>query len=149
IMHCVLEYPTPYQHANLNVIKTLQEEFNEYIIGYSDHTKPDKNMDVVTTAVSLGAIVIEKHYTLDKSIPGNDHYHAMDPNDMVKLKERLDFQQKILGSKEINLDSQEAARKNARRSIVINQNLDAGTILKREMLEFKRPGTGISPSEVE
>lgn len=149
LLHCVLEYPTPYSHANLEVIKTLQEEFPQYIIGYSDHTKPDEFMDVVKTAVALGAPVIEKHYTLDKTLSGNDHYHAMDPDDMKKLKKALEFQMEIRGSKVLNLETQEAARQNARRSIVAAKNILAGTALTREMLTFKRPGTGISPSELE
>lgn len=149
ILHCVLEYPTPYEHANLDVIETLKETFPQYVIGYSDHTKPDANMDVVKTAVALGAPVIEKHYTLDKSLPGNDHYHAMDPDDMAKLKEGLEFQISIRGNKEIDLESQNAARHNARRSIVLTQDVTVGTVLTREMLTFKRPGTGISPAEVE
>lgn len=149
ILHCVLEYPTPYEHANLNVIETLKEEFPEYIIGYSDHTKPDEYMDVIKTAVALGAPVIEKHYTLDKSLSGNDHYHAMDPEDMVKLKSALDFQMKVRGSKEINLDTQSAARENARRSIVLTKDIAEGTELTKEHLTFKRPGIGISPSRID
>lgn len=148
ILHCVLEYPTPYEHANLDVIETLKAEFPEYIIGYSDHTKPDEQMDVIKTAVALGAPIIEKHYTLNKSLPGNDHYHAMDPEDMKKLKKALDFQVKIRGNKEINLESQSAARQNARRSIVLTQDVEEGMILTKEMLTFKRPGIGISPSRI-
>lgn len=148
ILHCVLEYPTPYEDGNLDVIATLREEFPQYIIGYSDHTRPDKNMDVVKTAVALGAPVIEKHYTLDKTLAGNDHYHAMDPEDMKVLKEGLEFQMKIRGHKEINLDSQAAARKNARRSIVLTKDVTAGTELTGEMLTFKRPGIGITPGRV-
>ena len=148
ILHCVLEYPTPYEHANLDVIETLKAEFPEYIIGYSDHTKPDEQMDVIKTAVALGAPIIEKHYTLNKSLPGNDHYHAMDPEDMKKLKKALDFQVKIRGNKEINLESQITARQNARRSIVLTQDVEEGMILTKEMLTFKRPGIGISPSRI-
>ncbi|MCZ0717296.1 N-acetylneuraminate synthase family protein [Aerococcus kribbianus] len=149
LLHCVLEYPTPYEHANLNVIRSLKEEFPNYIIGYSDHTKPDTNMDVIKTAVAMGAPVIEKHYTLDKSLPGNDHYHAMDPEDMKVLKQGLDFQMQISGSTEIDIESQSAARQNARRSIVLTQAVKAGHQLRREDLTFKRPGTGLSPEHVE
>lgn len=149
ILHCVLEYPTPFEHANLDVIKTLQEEFPQYTIGYSDHTRPDELMDVVKTAVALGAPVIEKHYTLNKSLPGNDHYHAMDPDDMKKLKKGLEFQMKVRGSQEINLETQAAARQNARRSIVLTQDLTAGTVLAEDHLTFKRPGHGISPAQVD
>lgn len=148
LLHCVLEYPTPYEHSNLAVIQLLSEEFPQYIIGYSDHTRPDENMDIIKTAVALGAPVIEKHFTLDKTLPGNDHYHAMDPADMRKLKAGLDFQMKIRGHKEINLDSQASARLNARRSIVLTQDVAAGTTLTGEMLTFKRPGNGISPAHV-
>jgi len=148
ILHCVLEYPTPYEHANLDVIKTLKEEFPEYIIGYSDHTKPDGNMDVIKTAVALGAPVIEKHYTLDKTLSGNDHYHAMDPTDMKILKRGLDFQTLIRGTKDLNIESQSAARKNARRSIVLKKDIEKGSILTEEMLAFKRPGIGLAPSEI-
>lgn len=149
LLHCVLEYPTPYAHANLDLIKTLKAEFPDYTIGYSDHTKPDEQMDVIKTAVALGACVIEKHYTLDKSLAGNDHYHAMDPEDMKKLKKALDFQMTIRGSDEINLDTQQAARENARRSIVLTQDLPAGTVLTEDVLTFKRPGTGISPADIQ
>ncbi|WP_208558896.1 N-acetylneuraminate synthase family protein [Marinilactibacillus kalidii] len=149
LLHCVLEYPTPYDHANLEVIELLKEEFPECVIGYSDHTKPDEFMDVVKTAVALGAPVIEKHYTLDKTLPGNDHYHAMDPEDMKMLKRALEFQMKIRGNKELNLDTQNAARKNARRSIVADTDIPAGTEITREMITFKRPGHGISPSEID
>lgn len=81
ILHCVLEYPTPYEHANLNKIASLKEKYKDLIIGYSDHTKPDACADVIKTAYNLGAVVIEKHFTLDKTLKGNDHYHAMDPED--------------------------------------------------------------------
>lgn len=83
-MHCVLEYPTPYAHANLNKIVSLKNRYPDVIIGYSDHTKPDADADIVKTAFNLGAIVVEKHFTLDKNFPGNDHYHAMDPADAKK-----------------------------------------------------------------
>ncbi|RAV72866.1 N-acetylneuraminate synthase family protein [Aerococcus tenax] len=148
IMHCVLEYPTPFEDANLNVISSLIKEFPDYVIGYSDHTRPDPQMDVVKTAVALGAKVIEKHYTLDKTLPGNDHYHAMDPDDMKVLKEGLEFQMKVRGQAVADLEAQAAARKNARRSIVLTQDVKAGTILTEDMLTFKRPGTGIAPGKV-
>lgn len=150
ILHCVLEYPTPYEHANLDMIKSLKEAFPDYVIGYSDHTKPDPNMDVIKAAVALGAPVIEKHFTLDKTLPGNDHYHAMDPDDMLKLKEGLSFLMEIRGSKDkISLESEAAARMNARRSLVSDQLISKGTVITEDMLTFKRPGTGISPSEIE
>jgi N-acetylneuraminate synthase len=149
VMHCVLEYPTPYEDANLDMILSLKKEFPNKLIGYSDHTKPDECMDVIKTAWLLGATVIEKHFTLDKTLKGNDHYHAMDPSDAKKIKEGLEFIKTIRGNEQKKcLDSEMISRMNARRSIVVNTNIKAGTIITKEMITFKRPGIGISPSEV-
>lgn len=149
IMHCVLEYPTKYENANLNRIITLKEKFPDVIIGYSDHTKVDDSVEVIKTAYNLGAIVIEKHFTLDKNLIGNDHYHAMAPQDIVKIQQGINFINKIRGKYElIYLEAEESARINARRSLVVNQYIKKGTILTREMLTFKRPGTGICPSKI-
>ena len=119
LLHCVLEYPTPYEHANLNKIVSLKKEFKDLVIGYSDHTKPDECVDVIKTAYNLGALVIEKHFTLDKTLKGNDHYHAMDTNDARKIILGIDFIDKIRGSYEVKcLKSENISRENARRSIV-------------------------------
>ncbi|MGJ7045471.1 N-acetylneuraminate synthase family protein [Thermoanaerobacterium thermosulfurigenes] len=150
LLHCVLEYPTPYEHANLNKIVSLKNKYPDLIIGYSDHTKPDKDADIIKTAYNLGAIVIEKHFTLDKTLKGNDHYHAMDVDDAKKIISGIEFINKIRGSYELKyLDSEIEARKNARRSLVAACNIKKGDIITKEMLTFKRPGTGISPSEIE
>ena len=150
LLHCVLEYPTPYEHANLLKIKTLVEKFPNCIIGYSDHTKPDVHKDVIKAAYLMGAKVIEKHFTLDKTLKGNDHYHAMDPSDIVEIKQGLDFIKQLEGNRElVCLDSEIAARINARRSIVTKQDIPQGTVITREMITFKRPGLGISPSQIE
>ncbi|MGO4995021.1 N-acetylneuraminate synthase family protein [Jeotgalibaca porci] len=150
LLHCVLEYPTPYQHANLNKIVSLKERFPQVIIGYSDHTKPDYYADVIKTAYNLGAIVIEKHFTLDKTLPGNDHYHAMDPEDAKKMVEGIAFIESIRGSYEIkSLETEKAARMNARRSLVTAVDVKAGESITKDMLTFKRPGTGISPTDID
>lgn len=150
LLHCVLEYPTPFEHANLNRIVTLKDKYPDLIIGYSDHTKPDYHVDVIKTAYNLGALVIEKHFTLDKNLPGNDHYHAMDPVDARKIVDGISFINKIRGSYDIKcLESESTSRKNARRSLVSAVNIKAGEIITKEMLTFKRPGTGISPAEIE
>ena len=144
LMHCVLEYPTPYEHANLNKIVSLAKTFPDVIVGYSDHTKPDVNYDVLKTAYNLGAKVIEKHYTLDKTLSGNDHYHAMDNEDAKNIIEQIEYLDKIRGNYEIKcLDSELTARANARRSLVTACDIKAGTVLEEKMLTFKRPGTGI------
>lgn len=149
ILHCVLEYPTPSKHANLKRIQTLKHMFPEEIIGYSDHTKPTNGYDTVKAAYILGAQVIEKHYTLDKSLPGNDHYHAMDSEDIKRIVEEIEKLKVILGEGRIDyLESELGARQNARRSIVANRDIKKGEILAADDLTFKRPGCGISPSRI-
>lgn len=150
LLHCVLEYPTPYAHANLNKICTLREKYPDCIIGYSDHTKPDACADVIKTAYNLGAVVVEKHFTLDKTLSGNDHYHAMDPEDARKILSGIEFLDEIRGTYDLKcLESESAARMNARRSLVSTCEIPKGTRIEPGMLTFKRPGTGISPAEIE
>lgn len=150
LLHCVLEYPTPYEHANLGKIGKLKEKYKDLVIGYSDHTKPDNGYDVIKTAVSLGAKVIEKHFTLDKTLKGNDHYHAMDVADAKNILAAIDKVQMLIGSAELEcLESENTARLNARRSIVSQRDIKAGEKITEDMITFKRPGCGISPSELE
>ncbi len=149
LMHCILEYPTPYSHANLNKISSLKERYPGLDVGYSDHTKPDACADVIKTAYNLGAKVIEKHFTLDKTIPGNDHYHAMNPEDARGILDGIAFLEQIRGSYEIKpLDSEKNARRNARRSLISAGEIKKGAIVEEGMLTYKRPGTGISPEEL-
>lgn len=150
LLHCVLEYPTPYTHTNLNKIVSLCKKYPNIAIGYSDHTKPDVSFEVIKTAYNLGATVIEKHFTLDKTLKGNDHYHAMDPADAKKIKEGIAFIDTIRGDYEIKcLDSEMTARKNARRSLVAACFIKKGTMIDESMLTHKRPGTGINPGDIE
>lgn len=149
LCHCVLEYPTPYEHVNLRRIESLKQEFPDLIIGYSDHCKPDECCDVIKSAYILGAHVVEKHFTLDRTLPGNDHYHAMDPLDARKILSGIDFVETILGNGSLGFsETEQSARLNARRSIVAASDILAGTKITREMLTFKRPGTGIAPKEI-
>lgn len=149
LMHCVLEYPTPYEHTNLRKITTLKNRYPDLYIGYSDHSKPDTYYDVIKTAYLLGANVIEKHFTLDKCLKGNDHYHAMDVHDAINIIGSINNLEKILGSGDIRcLESEKIARLNARRSLVANMDIIKGEKVTSEMLTYKRPGTGISVSEI-
>lgn len=144
LMHCVLLYPTPYQHANLGMIKHMAQVFPEMIIGYSDHTLPEYMDDVLLTSWMLGAQVIEKHFTFDKSLPGNDHYHAMDYNDIVRFREKLEFQLSIMGHFQKHWIKEESvARTNARRSVVASRFIPKGKIIEEKDVVLKRPGTGI------
>ena len=150
IMHCVLSYPTSYEDANLLMIKDLVENFPDYEIGYSDHTKPDKDMTVLTTAYNYGATILEKHFTLDKTLQGNDHYHAMDPDDVIKFKSNVNFISKINGMRNKQpLICESSSRRQARRSVVAANDIPKGNVITSEDLTFKRPGTGIYPSEID
>lgn len=150
LLHCVLEYPTPYTEVNLNKIASLKEKYPDIVIGYSDHTKPKEGFDVIKTAYTLGATVVEKHYTLNKTLKGNDHYHAMDPNDAREILKGIEFIDMIRGNGEIKcLESEMVARANARRSVVSKGNIAKGTVITKDMLTYKRPGTGIAPSMID
>lgn len=150
LMHCVLEYPTPLDHANLNKIVSLRQQFPDVYVGYSDHTKPTEQMEIIQTAYTLGATVVEKHFTLNKTLKGNDHYHAMDPSDAKRILQAIEHLDAIRGSYELRcLDSEQTARKNARRSLVALTDIPQGAAITREMLTFKRPNSGISPSDIE
>ena len=146
ILHCVLSYPTLPENANLRIIETLKRTFPDVRIGYSDHVAPDPSMATVSTAYMLGAEVIEKHFTLDKNLPGNDHYHAGDPDDFKKAKDNADWIDTVLGSPvKTVLPCEEVPRREARRSLVLTRDMKQGEVLKESDIMAKRPGTGISP----
>ena len=127
------------------MIWDLRTKFPQHVPGYSDHTLP-QGMEVVKNAVLLGATVIEKHFTHDKKLPGNDHYHAMDKEDLKEFWKKWEFTEDLLGSfKLISLPDEEPARKNARRSLVAARDIPAGKIISTEDLTWKRPAHGISP----
>lgn len=149
LLHCVLNYPTPDENANLGMIFGLKRAFPDKIIGYSDHTLP-KDMQICKNAILLGATIIEKHFTHDKTLTGNDHYHAMDKNDLTKFKKDIEETFKILGKFEVSaLDDEKLARDNARRSLVASKDIKKGDIIKRDDLTFKRPASGISPKFID
>lgn len=147
IFHCVLSYPTDPKNANLRVIETLKQVFPDVRIGFSDHVAPDDTMMTLSTAYLLGAEVIEKHFTLDKKLPGNDHYHAGEPDDFKKAIDNFKLIDKILGSPEKTvLDCEIVPRREARRSLVLTRDMKAGEVIKAEDIMPKRPGTGIPPT---
>jgi sialic acid synthase SpsE len=146
LMHCVLNYPTSEYDANLGMIGDLRRRFPEALPGYSDHTEPDSGMTVLTTAVLMGARVLEKHFTHDRTLPGNDHYHAMDLDGLRTFRATMDRLERIIGSpSKAPLESEEIARQNARRSLVAARDIEAGATITEDDLTWKRPGTGISP----
>ncbi len=150
LLHCVLEYPTPLEDANLLKIRTLKEDFPDVYIGYSDHTRPTDDCDVIKCAYNLGAVLVEKHFTLDKTLKGNDHYHAMDPDDVRRIVSSVERIDMIRGSADlVCLETESAARRNARRSIVSKGSIGKGCVITADMLTTKRPGTGISPENID
>lgn len=157
LMHCVLSYPTKYSDANLNLIKILTKKFPHRLIGYSDHTMPDSNSQVLTEAFSLGAQIIEKHFT-HKRLKGkknNDHFHSMDYSDFLLFWENIQnekgnnkkFKKLITGNKKNRtvLNCEKISRRNARRSIFTLGNIKKGEKIKKRNIILKRPGDGISP----
>lgn len=146
LLHCVLSYPTRNEDANLAVIQTLKRIFPDVMVGYSDHTLPDPQMAILSTAFLYGAQVIEKHFTLDKTLPGNDHYHAGDPEDFKKAIENFELICTVTGSGEKTvLECEQVPRREARRSLVLTRSMKEGEEIQERDLMAKRPGTGIAP----
>lgn len=145
LLHCVLNYPTADENAALGMIPALKRVFPAHVVGYSDHTLPG-DMHILETAVLLGASVVEKHFTHDKSLPGNDHYHAMDMHDLRHFYEKIRKTLATIGPMTIRaLPDEEPARRNARRSLVAARDIVAGEKITGADLTWKRPAHGISP----
>ena len=148
LLHCILNYPTEDQNAHLGMIKDLQKRYTRNVIGYSDHTLPN-DMKVLEMATLLGAVILEKHFTHDKTLPGNDHYHAMDMHDLKRFNVNLERTFKILGVQEKHaLQEENPARANARRSLVASEVIYEGERVLEEQLTWKRPAHGISPKYI-
>jgi len=149
LLHCVLNYPTEDRNAGLGMIPALHRHFPQHCIGYSDHTLPG-DMKVLEIATLLGARILEKHFTHDKSLPGNDHYHAMDKEDLRRFWANLERTLAIVGSLKISAFAlEDPARRNARRSLVTARPVRAGTPVTRSDLTWKRPAHGISPRNID
>ncbi len=149
LMHCVLNYPTPDENANLGMIQGLKRHFPQVVPGYSDHTLPGE-MDILIRSILLGAVVIEKHFTHDKTLPGNDHYHAMDKEDLKNFWAKWEEVKTSLGTYALTaLADEEPARRNARRSLVAARAIAAGAVITHEDLTWKRPASGISPKDID
>ncbi len=148
LMHCILNYPTLDENANLGMITDLMKKFPNTVPGYSDHTLPGE-MEVLKVSNLLGAVVLEKHFTHDKTLPGNDHYHAMDKDDLQlffgKIEETYGY---IGGMSKVPLKSEDQSRKNARRSLVSLQKIAKGEVINQNHLTWKRPASGVSPKEI-
>jgi N-acetylneuraminate synthase len=147
LLHCILNYPCENINSHVRMIAGLQDRYPDHIIGYSDHTVPDPEMTAMSVAYALGAVVLEKHFTHDKTLPGNDHYHAMDVHDLARFMARIGTIADMLGTDRAKapIASEDIARLNARRSIVIARDLAEGHTIVEADITYKRPGTGVSP----
>ena len=142
ILHCNTEYPTPDQDVNLKAMLEIAETF-KVKFGYSDHTQ---GIEVPIAAVALGASVIEKHFTLDKTMEGPDHKASLEPEELKAMVQAIRHIEQALGTGHKTIS--ESERKNieiARKSIVAACPIKAGELLTEENLTVKRPGSGISP----
>ena len=147
LLHCILNYPTDYHNASLKGLNILRDNFDNCLIGYSDHTLPENDSFTLINSIAMGARIIEKHFTFNKKLKGNDHYHAMDVNDLKGLKENIKKFFTVYNPN-FTMDSrlsESLAIKNARRSLVTKCKISKGDIITESMLIAKRPGIGISP----
>lgn len=142
LLHCNTQYPTPYKDVNLRAMETLRDRY-KVKIGYSDHTN---GIEVPIAAVALGAEVIEKHFTLDKNLPGPDHKASLEPYELAAMVSSIRNIEEALGSP--NKTVSDSERENiavARKSIVAAKSIKKGEILSENNITTKRPGTGLSP----
>ena len=142
VLHCTTAYPAPYEQINLKAMCTLAERF-KLPVGYSDHSN---GISVPIAAAALGAVVIEKHFTLDKTMEGPDHKASLEPDELKAMVDSIRIIDLALGDgdkvpTELEIENSKAARK----SIVAKERIDKGELLTEKNLTTKRPGTGISP----
>ncbi|MAE81212.1 MAG: N-acetylneuraminate synthase [Flammeovirgaceae bacterium] len=144
LLHCTSAYPTPFDQVNLRAMETLHQKFG-VPVGLSDHTE---GVEAPIAAVALGAVMIEKHFTLDRSLPGPDHKASLEPELLTAMVKGIRNVESALGTGEkVRQEVEEDVAKAARRSIVTCKNIAAGEEITEHMITLKRPGTGISPKE--
>jgi len=143
ILHCNTEYPTPMQDVNLKAMQTIKSAFPGIHVGYSDHTE---GIEVSIAAVAMGAIIIEKHFTLDKNMEGPDHKASLEPDELTAMVKAIRNIEIALGTGIKKPSPSELKNKPiARKSIVAARNIRKGESFTEEILTVKRPGDGISP----
>jgi len=145
VLHCNTEYPTPMEDVNLQAMLHIQQEVG-VAIGYSDHTL---GIEVPIAAVALGASIIEKHFTLDKTLPGPDHKASLEPDELTAMVSAIRNIEKAVGGsglKEVSI-SEAKNKPIARKSIVASKSIKKGDFFTEENITVKRPGIGISPMQ--
>lgn len=143
LLHCIINYPTDFEHAGLGNISLLRDKFPNLKIGYSDHTVPKDSHVILPLAVSLGAEVIEKHYTHNKNLPGNDHYHSFDKDDLDIFVKNISLVNQAL--KLADIDQQRKAISFARRGLYATKKLHAGDVITENDLCPLRPQLDFVP----
>jgi len=145
ILHCTTNYPTPYEEVNLRAMETMRKEL-ECLVGYSDHTE---GIVVPLVAASMGAVVIEKHFTLDRNMEGPDHKASLEPKELKEMVKQIRLVEIIRGSEEKkSTDSEKRIEVVAKKSLVAKQDIAKGTVITSDMIIIKRPGTGIPPQDI-
>ncbi len=146
LLHCTTDYPCALDKVNLRAMQTMADKFN-LPVGYSDHTL---SLTVPSSAVALGAVVIEKHFTLDKTMPGLDHKASLEPEEFKKMVKSIRQTEVVLGSPNKQpTASEQKIKKLVRKSIVAKTDIKKGAKITKEMLAIKRPGTGLAPKEMD
>ena len=142
LLHCVSDYPADYSDVNLLAMETLSKAFG-FPVGYSDHTL---GIEISISAASLGACVIEKHFTLDCDLPGPDHKASLDPDKLTEMVKAIRNVNIALGN---GIKKPSASEENTaavvRKSLIAARDIPSGAILTEEMITMKRPGTGLPP----
>lgn len=142
LLHCNTEYPTPFEDVNLRAMMSLKKEFGVEV-GYSDHTE---GIEVPIGAVAIGATIIEKHFTLDKTMSGPDHKASLDPGELFQMIKSIRNIEKALGSEIKNPTKSELKNIDiVRKSIIASRDISRGEVFSEYNITTKRPGTGISP----
>jgi N-acetylneuraminate synthase/N,N'-diacetyllegionaminate synthase len=146
LLHCVTSYPARVEDTNLKAMETMRRRF-KLPVGLSDHTT---GIYVPIAAVALGACVIEKHFTIDRNMSGPDHRASLEPAELKEMVQAIRDVTKALGDGlKRPAGAEEAIKKIARRSLVAKVDIPAGTVITGDMLEVKRPGTGIEPKHID
>jgi len=144
VLHCTTAYPVPMSDVNLRAMLSIQNKF-KVAVGYSDHTL---GIEIPIAAVALGATIIEKHFTTDRSLPGPDHKASLEPAELTAMIDGIRNIEKALGEGVKRLMPSEISNLPiARKSIVASQSIKAGVLFTDHNLAAKRPGTGISPMD--
>lgn len=142
LLHCNTEYPTPYEDVNLRAMETMRRRFG-VDVGYSDHTT---GIEAPLAAAAMGAVIIEKHFTLDRNMEGPDHRASLEPEELAAMVSGIRRVEKMLGSGEKTASpSVKKNRDIARKSITARCAIEKGELLTEEKIAAKRPGNGISP----